>query len=112
MDKRIDESVSLNGVYRAYAELAADMDKINSATIRFESSGMVGPYWVVIDFETHEWMAWSNQGGLVESWETRVAGTFEKFRDIHDLLHIFTDRYAHERLKAIARMKYGNRSFT
>lgn len=112
MDKRIDESVSLNGVCRAYAELAADTDKLHSATIRFESSGAVGPYWVVIDFETHEWMVWSNQNGLVESWETRVEGTFENFRDIQDMLHIFTDRYAHERLKAIARMKYGNRSFT
>ena len=112
MDKRIDESVSLNGVYRAYNELAADMDKIHSATIRFESSGTVGPYWVVINFDFREWMAWSNQDGLVESRETRVEGTFENFREIHDLLHIFTDRYAHERLKAIVRMKYGNRSFT
>lgn len=112
MDKRIDESVSLNGVHRAYQELAADADKINFATIRFESSGMVGPYWVVIDFKAREWMVWSNQYGLAESWETRVVGKFEKFHEIHDILHIFTDRYAHERLKAIARMKHGNRSFT
>nr|DAM84165.1 MAG TPA: hypothetical protein [Caudoviricetes sp.] len=112
MDKRIDESVSFNGVYRAYAELAADMDKISSATIRFETPGRGGPYWVVIDFETREWMAWSSQYGLAESWETRIVDKFEKFRDLHDMLHIFTDCYAHERLKAIARMKYGNRSFT
>ena len=43
-------------------------------------------------------MAWSSQYGLAESWETRIVDKFEKFRDLHDMLHIFTDCYADERL--------------
>lgn len=112
MDKRIDVAVSKIGVSRAYRELLADMDKISSATIRFETPGRDGPYWVVIDFLARKWTVWSNQHGFVENRETRVNGEFETFSDIQDLLHMFTDGYAHERLKALGRAVYGKRSFT
>ena len=112
MDKRIDAAVSKIGVSRAYNELVADMDRIISATIRFESPGTSGPYWVVIDFLARKWTVWSNQHGPVENRETRVNGEFDRIRDIEELLHMFTDDYAHERLKALARAVYGRRSFT
>ena len=112
MDKRIDAVVSKIGVSRAYRELLADMDKITSATVRFESPGKAGPYLVVIDFLARKWTVWSNQHGLVENRETKVNGEFETFRDIQDLLYMFTDDYAHERLKALGRAVYGKRSFT
>lgn len=112
MQKRIDETVSYEAVLRAYRELAADMYKISSATIRFYSRGKGGPYWVVIDFLARKWTVWSNHYGPIENRETRVNGEFDTFRDIQDLLHMFTDKHAHERLKALGRAVYGKRSFT
>jgi hypothetical protein len=111
VDKRIDTVVSETGVSRAYNELVADMDRIVSATIRFGSPETDGPYWVVIDFLARKWTVWSDQHGLVGNRETRVNGEFETFRDIQDLLYMFTDGCAHERLKVLARAVYGRRSF-
>lgn len=112
MQKRIDETVSYRAVLRAFRQLAEDMDKISSATIRFDSPGKGGPYWVVIDFLARNWTVWSNQHDLVENRETRVSGEFDTFRDIRDLLLMFSDEHAHERLRALGRAVYGKRSFT
>lgn len=112
MDKFINEAVSVEGVLRAYAELAADMDKISYAAIRFYNPETAGPYWVDIDFKTKEWTLCSHQEGAAEKRDTLVVGTFERFYDLRDLLYMFSDSYAHERLKALGRIVYGRRSFT
>jgi len=71
-----------------------------------------GPIWFIVDTLKHEWSAESNERNYTANRETRIHGNYETFYDIRDLLAMFSDEHTHDRLKAMAYVKYGKRSFT
>lgn len=71
-----------------------------------------GPIWLTIDTEKKTWSAESNERNYVSNRETKISGEYESLYDIRDLLAMFSDEYAHDRLKAMAYVKHGKRSFT
>lgn len=71
-----------------------------------------GPLWFRVDTLKHEWFAESNERSYVENRETKIFGDYDTLYDVRDILAMFSDEHAHDRLRAMARAKYGYRSFT
>lgn len=73
---------------------------------------IAGPFDVTVNEFDKTWQIQSQQGTLVQNRETTLFGDYEKFSEIKQLMYLFTDNHADERLRAIHFFKYGRHAFT